>query len=89
MIHCLHLLPPLDASLYDCARTLRPGGSLVTLTHAWAAPSSLGRDAWTAAVRGVPEAAGFTIASERGRARSGATLFIGAQTRTRRQSPRA
>jgi ubiquinone/menaquinone biosynthesis C-methylase UbiE len=90
MVNCLQLLEPLEASLHECARTLRPGGSLVTLTHAWATPASRSPDAWVAEVRGVLESVGFTeIASERGRARSGATLFIGAQTRTRRQSPRA
>lgn len=54
-VNSVQLWDPLEASLAEVARVLRPGGRLVALTHDWAIPRSTGRSveewfAWAAAI---------------------------------------
>ncbi|MGE5594967.1 MAG: class I SAM-dependent methyltransferase [Hyphomicrobiales bacterium] len=79
-VNSLQLWSPLDASLAEVARVLRPGEQLVTLTHRWAAGRRGAHDAWVADMRAALERHGFTgIETWTGRSRTGATIGIRAR----------
>jgi SAM-dependent methyltransferase len=74
-VNSIQLWQPLDDSLAEVARVLRPGGRLVTLTHDWAIERSTGRapDAWAdwvstlAAPVGLAEPRCWRAKAEKGR----------------------
>jgi ubiquinone/menaquinone biosynthesis C-methylase UbiE len=61
-VNSIQLWEPLDVSLREVSRVLRPGARLVTLTHDWAIERSTGTDVdgWSERIRMLAEASGFT-----------------------------
>ena len=83
-VNSIQMWDPLDASLAEVARVLRPGGRLVTLTHHWAIERSTGRspEAWVEWIRELATPLGLTdLESWRARSERGTSVAL---TMTRR-----
>jgi len=83
-VNSIQMWDPLDASLAEVARVLRPSGRLITLTHDWAIERSTGRstDAWAEWVRRLATPVGLTeLESWRARSERGTSVAL---TMTRR-----
>lgn len=80
-VNSIQMWEPLDCSLAEVARVLRPGSRLVTLTHDWAlrrAHPSV--DAWWTSIAPMLEAAGFSAAERwTGRAEDGTAVGMTAR----------
>jgi len=78
-VNSLQLWEPLEASLAEVARVLRPGARLVTLTHDWAVERSTGRtpDSWADYIGELGERFGLTeLATWRARAEHGRSVVV-------------
>jgi ubiquinone/menaquinone biosynthesis C-methylase UbiE len=78
-VNSMQMWDPLDVSLGEVTRVLRPGGRLVTLTHGWAIERSTGRspDVWAEWVRKLAIPVGFTeLESWRARSEQGKSVAL-------------
>ena len=78
-VNSIQMWDPLDASLAEVARVLRPSGRLITLTHDWAIERSTGRstDAWAEWVRRLATPVGLTeLESWRARSERGKSVAL-------------
>jgi SAM-dependent methyltransferase len=78
-VNSLQMWAPLEESLAEIARTLRPGGELVALTHDWAIERSSGLTvpAWIAALEGAARAVGLGgMRTWRARAERGRSVAV-------------
>ncbi len=81
-VNCIQLWQPLDSSLYEIARVLSPGATLVTVTHCWAVGKQAPVSAWVATTTAALHAAGLDAVTHRtAHFRSGEGLVLRARRR--------
>jgi ubiquinone/menaquinone biosynthesis C-methylase UbiE len=81
-VNSIMLWRPLDDSVAEVARVLRPGALLVTLTHDWAVARGKGEtlDGWLAATTSALAASGFTdVTNWRAKAERGRSVGLSAR----------
>ena len=76
-VNSMQLWDPLDASVAELMRVLRPGAAFVALTHRWAIEKSAPCDEWLERANAVLVGRGFSEwRTWTGKARSGATVGL-------------
>jgi arsenite methyltransferase len=79
-VNSAQLWDPLESSVREVARVLRPGGVLVTVTHCWAIEKRAPVPAWTDTTAALLLAGGFVdVSSRTARFRSGDGLVLRAR----------
>lgn len=76
-VNSVQMWEPIEASVAELARVLRPGAAFVALTHRWAIEKYAPRDEWLERARTVMLERGFAEwRTWSGKARSGATVGL-------------
>ncbi|HXQ59308.1 MAG TPA: class I SAM-dependent methyltransferase [Acidimicrobiales bacterium] len=82
-VNSIQLWSPLTAAIAEVARVVRPGGMLVTLTHAWAVEKRTSLDEWVESASRLLTEHGFAIVTSGTEGfRSGRALTLHARYRS-------